>query len=85
MTTDEIRQKVHRVARDGNWHTAWDFNMDPRALRRFTEETHELIGGQHGYKLTVQATEMERREAAIALRSRANKILARAEALEKTL
>jgi len=86
---DEVRLMANALL-NAHWLTARELGeavgLNPRALRRAAHESRgKIISGQRGYCLFGNSSTEEQEEAVSTLRSRAKKITARADELERRM
>lgn len=85
--TDVEEEKVMTFLSDGKWHKGTVIKMisgvNERMIRSIAEKTAKLISGNEGYKRVDKASENEINHHIASLRSRANKITLRADAIER--
>ena len=83
---NEELEAVMAALKDGEWHKGPDIRsacgVKERQIRHMAEVTAKLISGNEGYKRVDMATQEEIDHHIASLRSRANKITRRADAIE---
>ena len=84
--TKEELENVLSLLKDGDWHKGPHISVscgvNERQIRHIAEVTAKLISGNDGYKRIDMATKDEISHHVASLRSRANKITMRADAIE---